>query len=319
MPDRWKISFGLNRLSSTQWNKQRASSDRRPGQGMALREKSIGIARLAARLFPNPMTGIIGQEQEAAGAIANVLRGALGGEEAKYFGGVTALKIRPGTVGERNEIRHCIGVDAEPTVHVDSACPQYGIVGGPNRRGEHIGVHADDAGRAIQFAQAVACRGRKADKYFGFVRREAELPLEQAQNFAAGRRDGGCHRATHVIGERRPRSWAAFKRERKIVVVGWHFTLRMHQSLRSMLECVPSCQLSKAPNRWVTSTPSSLSGSTIASISRNSFPGYDAWRMPLPTGAFAATQPEYMACMLSKKGDPVSSESSIPAKRRPMN
>src|SRR5579864_2598336 len=103
MPAWCKTSFGLNRLISTQWNKQRASSDRRPGQGMALREKSIGIARLATRLFPNPMTGVIGQEQEAAGAIANVLRGALRGEEAEYFGGITALKIRPGAVGERNE------------------------------------------------------------------------------------------------------------------------------------------------------------------------------------------------------------------------
>src|SRR5579862_1808941 len=121
MPARFRISFGLNHLSSAQRNQQRASPDRRAGQGVALRKKSIGIARLATRLFPNPMTGIISQEQETAGAVANVLRGALCGEEAEYFGGITAFEIRPGAVGERNEIRHRIGVDAEPAVHVDSA------------------------------------------------------------------------------------------------------------------------------------------------------------------------------------------------------
>ena len=82
-------------------------------------------------------------------------------------------------------------------------------------------VFAVDVGHG-QLAQAVAVRGRPAQKHRRFVGREAELALEQAQHLAACRCDRGRRDVAHMRGEIGPGLAAARQVEGQIVVMCRH-------------------------------------------------------------------------------------------------
>src|ERR1700749_910614 len=109
----------VERLSPS--DHKRTSADRGPGQLVPFHEEARRIARLVARGLPYAMAGIPGQKQKPAGAFAQIGSGRLGGEQAENLGLIAAFEIGPGAVRQVDEIRHAVGIDREPAMHIDAA------------------------------------------------------------------------------------------------------------------------------------------------------------------------------------------------------